>query len=185
MAVASNLRHLHAEEGTAAPRPLADRGGMANGEDALHQPNLILQIDPDAATTALHLPSPSHARIEAVLHAVGGPTVRGAYHPTAVVHTNARGPLSGLPFNAVAWALASGWHGQALPYGLFGPVVVTTCADDGTIGPLPIDVMDEAARVAAIVSNVVSAHAAAGTDLDTILDDTFTATRRALLAPLS
>lgn len=118
-------------------------------------------------------------------HAVGGPTVQGAYHPSAVVHTHAKGPLSALPFNAAAWALASGWYGQALPYGLFGPVVLSTGADEGVIGPLPIGLMDEAARIAATVARVVSAHAAAGSELDEILDDMFTATRRALLAPLS
>lgn len=111
------------------------------------------RIDPDTRTRQLHLPD-GQAAHEVLRTELQGPSDHGIYHREAVLHMHEDG--SGvLPLNTAGWALACAWRGQVLPYGLYGPIVVTGPEDDrGGMQPLAQHLADEVCAVAAAVRAV-------------------------------
>lgn len=84
-----------------------------------------LRIDPDGAVVVLAWPQEDVDRQEVVRVAVGGGANTAVYHRRAHLHVHGNGQAEALPMNLSAWALASVWRRMDIPYGLYGPVVVT------------------------------------------------------------
>lgn len=97
-----------------------------------------LRIEQHGVVETLQLPDTPTAQRAALAEAVGGDTDTGFYHRQAVLHVHGNGAAAqDLQFNATAWALASAWRGLDIPYGLYGPIVVTGPAGtDNGYGPL-------------------------------------------------
>lgn len=84
-----------------------------------------LRIDVDGTVVVLPWPEVDVERRELVRVAVGGGADTAVYHRRAHLHVHGNGQAENLPVNLSAWALASVWRGMDIPYGLYGPVVVT------------------------------------------------------------
>lgn len=97
-----------------------------------------LRIGVDGAVVVLSWPDDDAARWAQVKDLVGGPVDRAVYHRQAHFHVHGNGASGGLSMNLAAWVLASLWRGMEIPYGFYGPVVVTgpeRCAlGDGVAG---------------------------------------------------
>ncbi|WP_407842115.1 hypothetical protein ACE1OC_42955 (plasmid) [Streptomyces sp. DSM 116496] len=91
------------------------------------QENLVeaLRIDPDGTVVVLAWPQDDAERRQVVRAAVGGGADTAVYHRRAHLHVHGNWQAENLPVNLSAWALASVWRGIDIPYGLYGPVVVT------------------------------------------------------------
>lgn len=85
----------------------------------------VLRIDTDGAVAVLPWPADERERWEVVRAAVGGSADAAVYHRRAHLHVHGNGQAEALSRNLSAWALASVWRGMDIPYGLYGPVVVT------------------------------------------------------------
>ncbi|UQW99143.1 hypothetical protein [Streptomyces sp. RerS4] len=83
-----------------------------------------LRIDTDGAVVTLSWGGEASDRQDAVRTAVGGASDRAVYHRRVDFWVHGNGAGDRLPMNLSAWVLASLWRGE-LPYGLYGPVVVT------------------------------------------------------------
>ncbi|GLW03674.1 hypothetical protein [Streptomyces lavendulae] len=98
----------------------------------------VLRIDVDGALVVLPWPDDEVARGAQVRGAVGGPADRAVYHRQAHLHVHGNGAAEGLPVNLAAWVLASQWRGVEIPYGFYGPVLVTgperSALGDGVAG---------------------------------------------------
>ncbi|MFZ3475766.1 hypothetical protein ACODT3_40370 [Streptomyces sp. 4.24] len=88
-------------------------------------PVAVLRVDSDGTVVVHPWPEDERERWAAVRTAVGGSADAAVYHRRAQLHVHGNGQAEGLPLNLAAWALASVWRGLDIPYGLYGPVVVT------------------------------------------------------------
>ncbi|MFF3864039.1 hypothetical protein [Streptomyces sp. NPDC002209] len=95
----------------------------------------VLRIDVDGAVVVLPWPGEDAGRWQVVRTAVGGPADAAVYHRRTQLHVHGNGQSERLPMNLSVWVLASVWRGMEIPYGFYGPVVVT--------GP-QLDALDEA-----------------------------------------
>lgn len=84
-----------------------------------------LQIATDGTVVVLPWPKDEAERREAIRAAVGGGADTAIYHRRAHLHVHGNGQAENLPVNLSVWALASVRRGMDIPYGLYGPVVVT------------------------------------------------------------
>lgn len=115
-----------------------------------------LRIDEQGGVQTVHLPDTYAAQRAALCDLVGGATDAGVYHRQAVLHVHGNGAAAQeLQFNTAAWALASAWRGLDIPYGLYGPIVVTGPAEtDGGHGPLSPEFEAQVRGVCAAVRDV-------------------------------
>ncbi|MFI0772583.1 hypothetical protein ACH4TQ_48165 [Streptomyces sp. NPDC021218] len=107
-----------------------------------------LRIDPDATSSRLDLPTDQAAQHNVLRSLIGGSTDRAVYHRNALLHVHGNGAGMRLPVNPAAWALACSWRGLALPYLLYGPVIVTGPDTSGTVEDLKDRLLAQAEEVA-------------------------------------
>ncbi|MEU7068353.1 hypothetical protein [Streptomyces sp. NPDC046161] len=84
-----------------------------------------IRIDSDGATVVLPWPDDREGRLRVVRDELGGVADRAVYHRRAHLHVHGSGGRDGLAMNVTVWVLASHWRRVEIPYGFFGPVVVT------------------------------------------------------------
>ncbi|MFC9816054.1 hypothetical protein ACFVJM_28805 [Streptomyces virginiae] len=84
-----------------------------------------LRIDTDGTVGLVAWPEEHAERRDVVRSAVGGFPDEAVYHRRASLHVHGSGQIERLPLNLPAWVLASTWRGMEIPYGLYGPAVVT------------------------------------------------------------
>ncbi|MGW2996385.1 hypothetical protein ACWDA9_33235 [Streptomyces sp. NPDC001193] len=85
----------------------------------------VLRIDVDGAVVVLPWRDEDAGRWQVVRTAVGGRADAAVYHRRTQFHVHGNGQSERLPLNLSAWVLASVWRGMEIPYGFYGPVVVT------------------------------------------------------------
>ncbi|MFB7836177.1 hypothetical protein [Streptomyces sp. NPDC056056] len=93
------------------------------------------RVTPGAPATPLN--PPADRQFGWRMAHLGGIPVATYFHPPTVLHVHINGIAKGLPFNPVAWTLASAWRGAQLPYPLLGAALVTGLENsDGNFDPL-------------------------------------------------
>lgn len=110
----------------------------------------VLRIDVDGAVVVLPWPGEDAGRRQVVRTAVGGAADAAVYHRRAQFHVHGNGQSERLPMNLSAWVLASVWRRMEIPYGLYGPVVVT----GPQLGDLDEAMAEEVQAVCAAVAEV-------------------------------
>lgn len=86
---------------------------------------MVLRIDADGGVVVLPWPGEDAGRRQVVRMAVGGLVDAAVYDRRAQFHMQVNGQAERLPMNLAVWVLASVWRGMEIPYGFYGPVVVT------------------------------------------------------------
>lgn len=114
-----------------------------------------LRIDPDMTVQPLELPA--HEHLAALRGAVGGDVDIAVHHRHALIHTHGAGGPLGLGLNLVAWTVGSAWRRTTLPYGLYGPAVVTgPHTAGGGVAALPAALQTQIDAIAAAVRTVTA-----------------------------
>ncbi|MER7467910.1 hypothetical protein [Streptomyces sp. NPDC097981] len=108
----------------------------------------VLRIDMDGAVVVLSWPDGDTERRQVVRAAVGGVADAAVYHRRAQFHVHGNGQSERLAMNLSAWVLASVWRGMEIPYGFFGPVVVTGPQMDSLGEAMAVEVRAVCAAVA-------------------------------------
>ncbi|MEU8349591.1 hypothetical protein [Streptomyces sp. NPDC048845] len=97
----------------------------------------VLCLTVAGEVTATVLPQTADEQWQLVREKIGGPADQGRYHRSALLHIHGTGARDQLDVNLSAWALASAWAGQDLPYWLYGDIVLTGPQySDGSLAPL-------------------------------------------------
>ncbi|MEZ0092525.1 hypothetical protein [Streptacidiphilus sp. EB129] len=115
-----------------------------------------IHIDADGAVAAIDLPDHRGDQYAAVRTMLGGDADQAVYHRSALLWVHGDGQRQHLPANLVAWTLASAWRGVALPYQLFGDVVVTGRDSDGDSAPLTDRLAGQVRAVAGTVEETMT-----------------------------
>ncbi|MEV6683381.1 hypothetical protein AB0N09_42005 [Streptomyces erythrochromogenes] len=113
---------------------------------ALLIPSLDIEGRITPSTPATPLTPPDDRQFGWRMAHLGGIPEATYFHPDTVlhVHVHGNGLAKRLPFNPVAWTLASAWHGAQLPYPLLGVALVTGLEDgDGNFVPLSPQLADQ------------------------------------------
>ncbi|MFD8886712.1 hypothetical protein ACFV0H_30015 [Streptomyces erythrochromogenes] len=98
----------------------------------------LLRIDTDGAVVGGPCLEEQRERRDVVRTVLGGLPEEAVYHRRASLYVHGSGQVERLPMNLTGWVLASVWRGLEIPYGLYGPVVVTgpqmTDLDEDLVG---------------------------------------------------
>ena len=95
-----------------------------------------ISIDADGGATAIDLPEDDGKLNTALRGILRGTPERALYHHRSQFWLHGDGQAEGLAPNLLAWTLAGAWMGRALPYQLYGTVIVTGRDHAGENAPL-------------------------------------------------